>query len=254
MLYTNFWQNTGMPDQPIWVFSAERKDAKFGERVGDYCAVSADMSRHYRIMYNGVCAEYEGFCYYPDGKNWDDVEHFCCAFVEHCEEVFSKGRAFVYHDEIAENMLEMSVRLGLGWVSEEWRDAYEDCIVIYSSEFAKKAHIGEHAIYCYSEEAMHETVQELSQDGYIVEFSGEVEDCIQIYPDGSYDLDRAYVVTWEEPKPTVAEKLDQIEQRLIEIEAIWEDRGITDATAEPEWEEFEDLSYLQAEILIREEV
>jgi hypothetical protein len=57
-------------------------------------------------------------------------------------------------------------------------------------------------VYCYSEEVMHEEVQRLAEEGYIVTFSGEEEECITIYPDGSYEVDKAYVVTWEEPSVT----------------------------------------------------
>lgn len=253
MLYTNFWQNTDMPNEPIWVYDAESKDAPFGERVGDYCAISADKSRFYKVIFDGTVVEHQGFRYAPDRSYDEDVEHFCDAFIVHCEEVFSNGRAFIYHDEMAENMMKMAEQLGLSWVSEEWHDTdtYEDYIVIYSAEFAKKAHIGEKAVYCYSEEVMHEEVQRLAQDGYIVTFSSEEEECITIYPDGNYDVDKAYVVTWEEPNVTTAERLDKIEQRLIEIDAIWESRRSTDATSEPEWSEYENLLYLQAEMLIK---
>ena len=204
MLYTNTWTNTGMPNQPTWVYNAQTQDATLGEKVGDYCAISSDMRRVYKVQYNDCCVEHRDFCYYPtqDEEIGLCTDTLCCAFIDHCEEVFNDGRAFVLLDEIAENMLDMSERLGLGWVSEEWydTDTYEDFTVIYSAEFAKKAHIGEKAVYCFSEETMHEEVHRLAQEGYAVTFSGEEEDVIMIYPDGSYEEDKAYVVTWEDVK------------------------------------------------------
>ena len=264
MLHTNFWQNKGMSEQPIWVYKTEEPDGKLGEAVGNICAISDDMKRHYLITSYAVA--FQDFWYYADttvegldedGTYKDNMELLLHSFVQDCEEVFTSCRAYVYFKDVADNMMSMSERLGLGWVLEESYDAdtYEQCWTIYSAEFAKKAHIGQNAIYCYTEEALSETVQELAQEGYIVEFSSELEECyVMIDADGNYEIDEAYVVTWEEPQPTVADKLDKIEQRLLEIDAIWEGRDISDATAEPEWSEYENLLYLQAEILIREEV
>jgi hypothetical protein len=38
-------------------------------------------------------------------------------------------------------------------------------------------------------------------------------------------------------------------QRVNDIENIWDNRKVEDATAEPEWEEFENLLYVIAEFI-----
>lgn len=38
-------------------------------------------------------------------------------------------------------------------------------------------------------------------------------------------------------------------QRMNDIDAMWERRGIEDATAEVEWEEYESLLYILAEFI-----
>lgn len=44
-------------------------------------------------------------------------------------------------------------------------------------------------------------------------------------------------------------KMYQLFLRYNDISAIWDNRNVADATAEPEWEEFENLLYIIAEFV-----
>ena len=202
MKYTRSLTNTGMADQPTWVFDTLEPDGKLGSHVGDYCAISADKQRFYRIT--PYMVEHMGFCYYPgEGEeSMDeltecgfDKDMLCQQFVCECEELFSRGTYVnVWVKDIVDNMIAMSERLHLGWVCEEIEDNYEEGWRIYSKTFAEKAYIGQNAIFCYSAESLVETIGEFVKDNVSVASDYKMHDVIMMYPDGSYDEDEAYVV------------------------------------------------------------
>lgn len=205
MLVANMWQNTGMPNQPIWVYNAEREDVGLGERVGDYVALSADMSRMYRIMYDGIAVEYQGFMYYAEDEvhkeGGNTPEYACHHFIECCEKVFTDGYCTnVWFKDIAENMIAMSERLGLGWVMQEQynREEYSEYWEVYSAEFAKKTHIKDQCIFCFSEESAEEAINDYVELGRIARSSMEFESVLLADPDGGYEEESAIVVYWAE--------------------------------------------------------
>lgn len=191
-LYTNTWCNTAMSNQPTWVFETERPNGCLGERIGQYCGISADRRRIYTLGNDYVW--FGDYGYYPkaDEEAGLTTDGLCRQFVEDCEGVFCRRRVVVWHEDIAKAMMTMSEQLGLGWVMIEDRDydTYEDCWRIYSADFVKKAHIGENVTFCFSEESVEEVLTEVpfSMCNYVM------EEVIMEYPDGSYDEDMAYVV------------------------------------------------------------
>ena len=48
----------------------------------------------------------------------------------------------------------------------------------------------------------------------------------------------------------VRRRMTYLERRIEEIDKLWEERGSVDATSEPEWSEYENLIYLQGEIIL----
>jgi len=191
-LYTNTWCNTGMPDQVTWVYETEEPNGKLGDRIGRYCAISADRRRIYTIGNDYVW--FGDYGYYPEADEEAGLttDLLCMRFVEDCEELFNRRRVEVWLDDIAKAMMAMSEMLGLGWVMERFTDneTYEDGYMIYSADFAKKAHIGEYVAYCFSKESVEEVLAETP--GARCDY--EWQSVIMEYPNGSYDEDMAYVV------------------------------------------------------------
>ena len=204
-MYTRSWTNTGMKDQVTWVFDTLEKDGTLGSHVGDYCAISADKMRFYRIT--PYMVEHMGFCYYP-GEDEESMEELlecgfdknmlCMQFVDDCEEVVTRGYADVWIKDVADNMMAMSERLNLGWVVEEIEELYEEGWRIYSKTFAEKVYIGQNAIFCFSEESLVEAMRECAECGIFANSDFKKHDVIMMYPDGSYDEDVAYVIIREE--------------------------------------------------------
>lgn len=46
------------------------------------------------------------------------------------------------------------------------------------------------------------------------------------------------------------DKIDKLDSAMAEIDRIWEERGSTDATSEPEWEEYESMLMLRCELML----
>ena len=194
-LYTNTWHNTG--NEPIWVYQTEEPEGTLGSRVGNYVALSKDMSRCYHIYPSFV--EFLGYNTIFDGEEGLTEELLCQQFVLSCEEVFCYRHTTEYVEQIVQAMIKMSERFGLGWVVEEYydRDTYETGWRIYSAEFAKKLHINEDCVYCFSKEIAEEEIWNFAKEGIQARCSMELEPVIMMYPDGSYDEDEAYVVYYK---------------------------------------------------------
>jgi hypothetical protein len=162
------------------------------------------MTRIYHIVYGGQAVNFNGFVYYAEDEvhfeNGNTPEYACRQFIDNCEEVFYDGYTTVWFKDIADNMIAMSERHGLGWVVEEYDDTitHEEGWHIYSAEFAKKLHLDGNCVYCFSKKCAEEEVHRFTEEGKKTRCSYKKEPVIMMYPDGSYDEDEAYVVYYAE--------------------------------------------------------
>lgn len=191
-MYVKCWRDTEINDHVTWVYETENPDGIFRERVGTYCAVSADKRRIYTIGDGYV--NFRNFYYYPEKIEDDwrlDEEILSMQFVRDCDEVFRNGRVDVYFEDIANGMKAMSEALELGWIMKEFynNEAYDIVYRFYSIDFAKKAHIGENVIFCFSEESVREVLAD--NPGATCDF--KMQSVIMDYSDG-YDEDNAYII------------------------------------------------------------
>lgn len=195
-LFVNTWQNTGMKNQPIWVFQTETPDGTLGNYVGDYVALSADMRRAYHLDGLSIRFPFGDEKYIPV----DDVDEeagltrdgLLRQFVEYAEKVFVYGRCFCYFKEVAEALVRCANAVGYKWILQEGYDSdtHEDVWTIYAEWFAERANIGKNVIYCFSKESVEEALNEYEGSSCDM----ELHDVIMEYPDGYYEEDEAYVV------------------------------------------------------------
>lgn len=230
-LYANCWQNTGMPNQTIWVYNTPMPDGKLGDAVGDFMAVSPDYNRCYKVRPTAY-VEFKGFVYYPEPEYDEeycvlDIETKCYMFIEHCEDIF-KSYAFtdVWNEEVAINMMALSERLGLGWVMEEIQENYEDGWRIYHSGFANKAYIGQDVVFCFDEKTLVEVMAEESITS-LCDF--KKHDVITMHSDGEYNEDEAYVIIRNKnivmnnaQKSVIKGTIKGLDSGMADIDAIWE--------------------------------
>ena len=122
-LFTSTWQNTGMKNQVIWIYQTKERNGKLGDKVGKYSALSADHQRIYHVIYGDTAVDIDGFVYYAeDPVHFEDgntPQSACNQFIMSCEEVFFGNYTDVYFKDMAEAMIDMSDRFGLGWQMEE---------------------------------------------------------------------------------------------------------------------------------------
>lgn len=264
VLYSKEWQNTGMDKQPIYRWNTFDCNDKSGDH-DRYLVDSDDRSRTYGVTPWGVTIinlydepVEEDFVYYADEEcsmleDGFDRGVLIHAFIHDSEDVWTRGRADVYFKEVAENMIAMSERYNFGWVVEElWcEEEHSEFWRIYSREFAEKAYIGQNVSFCFREDALVE-VMGMGGNNWSDFKKHEV---IMMYQDGSYDKDEAYVVFHDKRNTLMPAQvrvlksaISGLEKSMAAIDRIWNKRGVKDATAEPEWEKYENLVMLREEL------
>lgn len=259
--YVKEWQNTGMDKQPIYQWVTFNPEDKSGDHQ-NYYVYSHDRMRVYKVAPSYVIFKMinnpEEFAYYPDedgllkedGLDRGTLKHI---FIHSCEEVFSHNTySNVCVKEVAQNMILLSERFNLGWELEEYFDHedYSDSWRIYSKEFAEKCYLHDKVTFCYSAEALVET---LAEDGGYSDY--KLHKVVTMFPDGCWEEDEAYVIHLDNnisltsaQKSLIKHQINKLNEDIIKIDAIWEERGVEDATSEPEWDSFERILMLKAEL------
>lgn len=152
-LYTRTWKNTGMEGTPIYVFQLADPNGTLGDAVGDIIMLSEDTSRKYIIHSYGVKVPVDDYVLYLEDNNYMDeygmdAKGLGMMFVNHCEEVYTKGYTdMCYFEFMAEFMSS-----AMGFIVEEYTDidTAEVMFRVYRQDFAEKMHIGEDCSFCFS--------------------------------------------------------------------------------------------------------
>lgn len=178
------------------VYQTPIKDGELDTLVGDIVAISKDNCRTYIISDSSVKHEGQRIVIIPSHEDeeigWSGAM-LCRHFVAQCEEVTLKGYATVWQKTIVDAMVELSDKLDLGWVTEEYYDSdtMEEGYRVYSKWFAEKAFIGQNVIFCFSEESLVEIMAAESISSFCDFKKHEV---IMECPSGNFISDEAYVI------------------------------------------------------------
>ena len=260
--YTKEWQNIGMEHQPIYHWTTQDSQSNLGDQKF-YTAYSSCRERRYEvcrdsyiILTNDLGGE--AFRYDPSECSMEeegyDADLCIFTFLHHSEEVWNSGYTDVYIDEAAKAMMEMSDQLDWGWVAEECYDSEEhsDFVRIYSREFAEKTYIGQNVSFCWTAEALVELLEDETNWSDCKKHEVYMPD-----PDTVFCKEEAYVVFhnhYKKPHLNLAQttvikkQIEKLDKWLAKIDELWERLGVTDATAEPDWNQYEKMLMFRAEL------